>query len=703
MSCLADLQAFFHPRSVAIVGASKKPGKIGNAIVKNMIACGYQGKIYPVNPKEEEIEGLRCYPNLKEIGESVDLVVVAVPAHRTLAVAQDCGNTGAQNLVVISAGFKEVGKEGLVLERELTSICRSYGMRMLGPNCVGMMDTHAPINASFSAVFPPRGNIAFISQSGAMLVAILDWSRSTGLGFSRVVSLGNKADLNEADFIEEVADDPNTKVVLCYIEDVARGEQFLKVARAVSRKKPVIILKSGTSQAGAQAASSHTGALAGSDLAYETAFQQTGVIRARTMGELFDLAAAFANQPVPAGDRVAVITNAGGPGIVTTDNIELQRLTMARFSKETSSALRANLPAESAVYNPVDVLGDAGAERYRFALEKVLDDESVDSAIVLVCPTAVTEPENIARAIVEAHRHHPEKPIFAAYMGGEALAAGSKLLAEAHIPCFIFPEPAVTAINEMVRYARARKLTAEKEEFELPGINPAPVKEIFAGVRKEGRLVLLGSEAARVAQCYGISAAPIFLATSPEEAVSKAEEMGFPVVMKVASPKILHKTDVGGVKIGLNNREEVKKGFIQITENVQRYLPDVEIYGIEIQKMMPKGTELIIGMTRDIQFGPLIAFGLGGIYVNLLKDVAFRLADGLTRKEIEAMITETKAYTLLRGYRGEKPADLNAIIEMIARTARLVSDFPEITEMDINPVFAYPDGTSALDIKITIS
>ncbi len=700
---MADLHAFFHPRTVAIVGASNKKGKIGNVLVRNMIDCGYPGRIYPINPKAEEVEGLRCYPSLSAVGEKVDLVVIAVPAARVINVAQECGQAGVKNLVVISAGFKEVGREGLLLERELTGICRKYGMGLLGPNCVGMIDTHVPINASFSAVFPQRGNIAFISQSGAMLVAILDWSQTIGLGFSRIVSLGNKADLNEADFIADAADDPNTRVILCYIEDVARGQQFLQAARAAVRKKPVIILKSGASQAGARAASSHTGALAGSDLAYETAFRQCGIIRARSMAELFDLAVAFAHQPAPRGNRVAVVTNAGGPGIVTTDNIEMSDLAMARLTKETARELRSNLPPEAAIYNPVDVLGDAGADRYRFALEKVLGDQNVDSAVVLVCPTAVTEPEQTARAIIETHRSHPEKPVLTAYMGGKILAEGARLLAEKGIPCFTFPEPAVKALSGMVRYARARELPAKVEELAPEGIQREPVKELFQKVRQEGRLTLLGSEASQVAAYYGIKTAPIILATSPDEAAARAQEIGFPVVMKVASPQILHKSDIGGVKVGIKTPREAQKAFIDITENVQRFLPKAVIHGIEVQKMMPQGTELIIGMTRDVQFGPLIAFGLGGIYVNLLKDVSFRLAYGLTREEIQQMLTETRAYTLLRGYRGEKPRDLEAIIEMIARTARLVLDFPEIAEMDINPVFAYTDGACALDIKITIS
>jgi len=700
---LGVLDNFFNPESVAIIGASKTDGKIGNAIVKNILNSNFRRDVYPVNPREGEIEGLKCYPDIMSIGKKVDLAVISVPAASAVTVADSCGKAGVKNLVVVSAGFKEVGKEGLALEKDLTRICSEYGMRMLGPNCVGMMDTHVPINASFSEGFPTTGDIAFISQSGAMLVAILDWSKSIGIGFSKIISLGNKADLTESDFIEDAADDPNTRVILCYIEDVANGKHFLETTRIASTKKPVIILKSGTSQAGAQAASSHTGALAGSNLAYDTAFRRSGIIRASTMADLFDLAVAFSNQPIPGGDRVAVVTNAGGPGIVTTDQIEHLGLAMSRFQKKTIDILRSGLPEESNVYNPVDVLGDARADRFKLAMHCVLDDENVDSMVVLVCPTAVTEYEETARALIAAHRNHPEKPVFAALMGGQSLEGGAKILSGAGIPSFTFPETAISVISGMSKYSRIRqRLPAEKEEI-VPGIAPEAVKDIFERVKDEGRLVLLGSESAAVAEAYGIPAAPVKLATTPEEAVRIAEEMGYPLVMKVASPKILHKTDVGGVKIGIKTVEEVSRSFIEITDNVHRYLPRVVIHGIEVQKMMPSGTELIIGMSRDVQFGPLIAFGLGGIYVNLLKDVSFRLAAGLTRQEAMSMISETKAYTLLRGYRGEPPADIDTILDIIIRTAALVTQFDQITEMDINPVFAYSKGASALDIKITVS
>ena len=697
------LNSFFSPESVAVIGASKTPGKIGNAIVKNMIGSGYSRDIYPVNPREKEIEGLKCYPDIASLENKVDLAIISVPAAGAVKVAEQCGRAGVKSLVVVSAGFKEVGKEGLALEKELVRKCRDYGMRLLGPNCVGMMDTHVPINASFSEGFPAAGNIAFISQSGAMLVAILDWSKSSGIGFSKIISLGNKADLTESDFIGDAADDPNTRVILCYIEDIADGKHFLKIAREASAKKPVIILKSGTSQAGAQAASSHTGALAGSNLAYDTAFRQSGIIRASTMADLFDLAVAFSSQPVPGGSRVAVVTNAGGPGIVTTDSIENTGLTMSRFSKNTIESLRSGLPGESNIYNPVDVLGDAKTDRFRLAMNSVLADENVDSMVVLICPTAVTEAEETARSIVEAHRSRPDKPVFAAMMGGESLAGGSGVLSAAGVPSYIFPETAVSVISGMTRYSRLRQTSEAPAAEKISGTDPGMVEEAFAKVREEGRLVLLGSESYLVARAYGIPAAPVRLAASPDEAADIAGEMGYPLVLKVASPKILHKTDVGGVKIGIKNAEEVRKGFVEIMENVHRHFPKTAIHGIEIQKMMPKGTELIIGMSRDLQFGPLMAFGLGGIYVNLLKDVAFRLAEGLTRQEVLAMISETKASTLLRGYRGEEPADIEAIIDIILRTAALVTDFPTIAEMDINPVFAYSKGASALDIKITVS
>lgn len=699
---MQPLDSLFRPQSVAVIGASKKREKLGNVILRNVLQSGYGGAVYPVNPRETEIEGLKTFPSVSEIGKPVELAVVVVPAERVLDVARDCGDAGVEHLIVISAGFKETGPEGLLREKELAELCRGYGMRLVGPNCVGLIDTHTPLNASFAAGFPLKGEIAFVSQSGAMLVAILDWSLTIGLGFSRCISMGNKADLDEADFFTAAVADPNTKVILCYIEDVKDGGHFLAAAEEATRHKPVIVLKSGTSRAGAQAASSHTGALAGSDVAYDAAFKQTGIIRVKTMSELFDLAVVFARQPVPRGPRVAIVTNSGGPGIVATDNVEARGLEVARFTRETIEALRQELPLEASVFNPVDVMGDARVERFRFALDRVLADEGVDSAVVLLCHTAVAEPVETAAAIAEVKEKYAEKPVLAVYMGGESLAAGVELLAEKGIPCFSFPEVAVEALSGLVAYGSIKERPPKEELPAYRDVDPGVVRRILTRVREERRRTLLGSEAAQVAAAYGIPAAPILLARRAAEAVTFAAELGYPVVLKVASPEIVHKTDIGGVQIGLKTPEEIREAFWGIMERVNQHLPRAVVYGIEVQRMYPKGTELIVGMTRDVQFGPLIAFGLGGVYVDLLKDVAFRLTWGMGEREIREMIHETKAFTLIRGYRGEKPLDLPALANIIGRVGRLVTDFPEIVELDINPVFLYQEGAAALDVKITI-
>ncbi len=698
-----ELEFLFSPKRIAVIGASRSPQKIGYAIVDNINKSGYRGGIYPVNPRESEIIGLKCYQSMGQIPEKVDLAVISVPTVKTLEAARECGEAGVKGLIVITAGFKEVGGEGLKVERELLTLCRRYNIRLLGPNCVGLMDTHTPLNASFARGFPERGSISFISQSGAMLLSILDWSFSMGLGFSRCISLGNKADLNEIDFIESCAADPNTKVILCYIEDVTDGKRFIQVCSEAGKQKPIIILKSGTSTAGAQAASSHTGALAGSNKAYDTAFLQSGVLRVENMNDLFDLATAFATQPLPAGNRVAIVTNAGGPAIITTDAVERYGLQMARFDKSTIDELYQNLPPAANIYNPVDILGDARDERYRFALEKVLGDENVDSALVLLCPAAVTEPEKTAESIAEIKNRFPQKPVFAVYMGGLGLAKGKEILIKEGIPTFTFPEPSVRAVEGLVRYAGYKRNRAVEQPVQLAGLDPNMVKASFYDVLKDRRLVLLGHESSKVMDAYDIPISTIHLATSAEEARLISEQLGYPVVLKISSPRIAHKTDVGGVEVGLQNSKSVERAYGRIMERVQRFLPDAPIYGVEVQKMVDDGVEVIIGLSRDLQFGPLVVFGLGGIYVNLLEDVSFRLASALTTREaVLEMIAETKAYFLLKGYRGKKPADMEALIDAILRAARLSLDFDEITEMDINPLRVHHQGATALDVKITI-
>lgn len=723
------LTKFFMPKGVAVIGASKNPAKVGNAIVKNLLASRYTGQIYPINPKEEEILGLRCYQNVRDIPpgtengnrENVELAVIAIPASRVLEAVRDCAQRGIRFAIVITAGFKETGPDGMELEKKLAAFCREQKIRLLGPNCVGLIHTHTPINASFGRGIPRQGNIAFISQSGAILISILDWSQIAGIGFSHFVSLGNKADLQETDFLEYAAWDPTTKVILCYLEDITAGQKFLEVATRISARKPIIILKSGASPAGARAASSHTGALAGADRAYDAAFRKSAVLRAGNMEELFDMAAAFAHQPLPAGDKIAIVTNAGGPGILTTDRVEKTGLHMARFTTETTKQLRMYLPPEASIYNPVDVLGDAGADRYFFALEKVLSDPQVEGVIALLCPSAMVDPAEIAQAIVKARQKISQKPLLAVFMGGKEIQTGEKILLEAGIPCYTFPERAVTALEGMVRYAKNKVRLHQRQDIRTETVkkvaegektapvpdkisyNTAQVKATFYDALKERRIVLLEHEGVKVLRAFNIPAATAFLARDPREAAQKAEQVGFPVVLKIASPKIPHKSDIGGVMPNLESVAEVEKNFREMMQRVQHFYPDAPLYGITVQKMMPPGMEIIIGSSVDIQFGPLLVFGLGGIYVNLFEDVSMRLAKNLHEQDIEEMIKETKAYHLLKGFRGSKPLDLQSLKDVILHTAQLVTEFPEIKEMDINPLLVYEKGVCAVDAKITLS
>lgn len=700
---MSDLSSLIHPKSIAVIGASNTPGKIGYAVTDNIRASGYAGEVYPINPKQAEILGYKAYPSILSVGKPVDIAVFCVPAAASVAVAEECGKAGVKHLVVITAGFKEVGGEGKVLEEELVKTAKKYGMRITGPNNLGVMDTHTPFNATFAKDMAIKGNIAFISQSGALCVAILDWSLQRGLGFSQFISIGNKADLNEADFIAAASDDPNTKVICLYLEDVVDGDRFIEAARKATKKVPVIVFKSGITAAGAKAASSHTGALAGSNTAYDAALRHAGVIRAETMTELFDLAIAFTTQPVPKGKNVVVVTNSGGPGIVASDAVETNGLKMVTLSEHIEKELGEKLPPAANIHNPVDVVGDAKSDRYKTALDIVMKDPEVHAVVVLLSPTAPLNIVEAAQYTIDAAKASPDKAVVASFIGGAKIEAGVKLLNENGIPVYPFPEPAVATLRGMIEFGELRKEVEKGEEWNFDDVNKDAVKAIFDKVRKDGRDLLLSPEAAEVAELYKIPAAPSKLATTEEEAWKFAEAIGYPVVMKIASPDIMHKTDVGGVKVGLTTKEEVIDAFKSIMENSVKAVPDAKIYGVEVQKMMPKGDEIIIGMAMDPTFGPMIAFGSGGVLVNLLQDASFRLAKGLSKAEVSEMIKETKAYTLLKGFRGAAPDDIPALEEAIGRVGQLCRDFPEISELDINPVFAYPKGLSALDVKIKIS
>jgi acetyl coenzyme A synthetase (ADP forming)-like protein len=695
------LEPFVSPKSVAILGASNTPGKLGYAVLQNVLQYGFPGPIYPINPKGGEILGLTAYKSVSEVPGPIDLAVVVIPSQFVAEALEECGQKGVRGAVIISAGFRETGPEGMQRERELVRIAQKYGMRLIGPNCLGIIDTFVPLNASFAATMPAQGTIAFMSQSGALCTSILDMALAENVGFSRFVSLGNKADLNETDFLRAWADDPNSHVITAYLEGITDGPTFMRTAREVTHRKPVITVKSGTTSGGSRAVSSHTGTLAGSDRAYDAAFKQTGIIRARSVQELFDFAIAFARQPVLKGDRIAVVTNAGGPGIMCTDALERSGLQLAQLTERTRARLLEKLPAAASVLNPVDVLGDALADRYELAIDVVANDPNVDGVVVILTPQFMTEIEKTAEAVVRVSRS-VDKPILGCFMGAANVGAGIKLLNAGGVPNYQVPERAAAALAAMWNYRKWLNLPEDvPPQFD---VDRERVRQIFAEVRQSGRLSIGEAESRAILEAYGIPIARSELAATAEEAVRIAERFGYPVVLKIASPDILHKTDIGGVRINLNSASDVRDAFDLIVYRATRYMPNAEIWGCLVQQQVKAGREVILGMSRDPQFGPLLLFGLGGIYVEALKDVTFRVAPIGQRAALE-MTQEIRSYPLLRGVRGEKSADFAAITDALLRVSQLVTDFPEIVELDINPlkVFDEGNGALALDMRLVLA
>ena len=648
------LDNFFQPRSIAVLGASDKPGKVGYDVLKNLIQSGYRGKLYPINPGSSEIQGLQSYPCLQDIDQEIDLLIYLIPPQFILSTLDDCKKKGIDSIIAISAGFKETGPTGAKIEREMISRARELGIRLLGPNCLGLLDTSSKVNATFAPGMPSQGNIAFFSQSGALCVAILDWALGEGIGFSKFVSLGNKSDLDETDFMNYLADDETTKVVLGYLEGISDGQAFMKVARKAARKKPVIITKAGGTAAGAKAASSHTGSLAGSEKSIRAAFKQSGIIRAQTVRELFDYALAFACQPIPKGTRLAILTNSGGPGIMAADAIERYGLRLASFTRETQDKLRSSLPSIASIYNPVDIIGDARAERYYQSLKLLLNDPQVDGVLVILTPTAVIDVEETANIVAELSSKS-KIPVLASFMGGVSVKQGIKILQTHKIPNYTYPEEAIKVFRVMSDYYRW--LNTPQSSFKRFKTRKQTVKASLKKTR-EKRIFNLGEEEARdIIAAYGFKTPKSFLVVTSEEAVSAARKIGYPVVMKIVSPDILHKTDVGGVRVGIENDLQVEEAFFDITAQSRQYSPHAAILGVSIQEMVKGGKEVILGMSKDVQFGPLIMFGLGGIYVEVLKDVSFRIAP-LSVEDADQMIREINAYPLLRGTRGEQPTDI---------------------------------------------
>ncbi|HET90198.1 MAG TPA: CoA-binding protein [Chloroflexi bacterium] len=695
------LETFFQPQSVAVIGASRDPDKLGYAVLANLKEGGFPGALYPINPKADEILGLEVYPSVMDVPGPVDLAVIVIPYPYVPAALEECGKKEIPTVVVISAGFREVDREGLERERELIGIAKQYGMRLIGPNCLGVIDPNTPLNASFSAGMPPSGPIAFMSQSGALGTAVLDMAMAGRIGFSKFVSLGNKADVSEIDLLDAWWKDPASKVILIYVEGVPDGQKFIEVARQVTRDKPVVAIKSGVTASGSRAVSSHTGSLAGSEAAYKAAFRQAGVIRAPSMEALFDYARGFAYQPLLPGDRIGIVTNAGGPGILATDALEHAGLRIPRLSPDTTRALTEYLPGAASAANPVDVLGDAMADRYEQAIRLVLHDAQVDGVMVILTPQAMTEIEETAHAVGQMAQES-DKPVLACFMGEARVDAGIDVLWQYGVPNYPFPERAAAAFAAMSGYRRERErpiFRPEPSEVCIPR-----VRELFDQVRSEGRVSIGDAEAWTILECYGFTVPQSRLAETAEEAVDIAEEIGYPVVMKIASPDILHKTDVGGVRLNLRSPDDVRDAFDLMVYRAGRYVPGARIWGCQVQQMVSSGREVLLGMSRDPQFGPLVAFGLGGIYVEALKDVAFRVAP-FSRQEAEEMIREIRSYALLEGVRGEAPADHEAMVEALLRISQLVTDFPEIVELDINPLMVFEEGRGAMaiDMRLVLS
>jgi len=694
------LGGFFAPRGIAVVGASRSPVKVGGAVLHNLLAAGFPGAIYPINPHADDILGLTVYGSLRAVPDPVDLAIIVVPAQAAITAVRECGERGIGSAIVISAGFRESGPAGASLERELLAAARAGGVRILGPNCLGLIATNTDLNASFAPIMPARGGISFLSQSGALGAAILDWARGEGIGLAHFVSLGNKADISEVDLIKAWSRDPGTSVVVAYLEAVTDGPAFVDAVSALVTRVPFIALTAGSSDAGAKAVSSHTGSLAGSGVAYEAAFRKSGAVQARTIQELFDLAEGFARQPLPAGPGTVILTNAGGPAILATDACDSEGVSLASLDAATVSALREALPGAASVYNPVDILGDAPAERFEAAARILVQDPGVRSMIVILTPQAMTQPletaEGVARVAAESGI-----TTLAVFMGDQTVAEAAAALRADDIPNYAFPERAVATLAAMQRHGYRRGLQPI-----APLVIEADrqvVRDAIDHARTAGRTFITESSADRIASAYGLRTPGSGLARDLGEAVALSERIGFPVVMKIASPDVLHKSDIGGIVFDIASSQEVGTAYDVIMDRVLRRLPDATIWGVTIQEQIPQGREVIIGVNRDAAFGPILMFGLGGIYVEVLKDVSFRMCP-VTPNEAREMIDEIRAHALLRGVRGEAPADIDAIVDAICRVSALAMEFSDISELDINPLIVGERGSGAIaaDVRIGI-
>jgi acetyltransferase len=695
----AHLSELFSHASIAVVGASRSPIKLGHVLLSNLISGGYRGTIFPVNPAGGEILGLTAYPTAADLPRPPDLGIIVLPREQVLQAMRELADAHVDAVCVITAGFRETGRDGFELEMEMAELARRRNITLLGPNTLGLINTGIDLNATIAQAMPAKGSISFFSQSGALCAAILDWADGESIGFSKFISLGNKAGVSEADVLEALGDDPDTKVIIGYLESVEDGRKFQSRARLVTEKKPVIMIKAGTTPAGARATSSHTGAMAGNVEAATAAFKQAGIIRVESLEELFDLARAFAAQPLPEGPNLTVVTNSGGPGILAADACEDAGLNLARPSLSTLEKLTEALPPFASIYNPIDIIGDAKAERYRATLEAVAEDELTHAILVLLTPTASAEIVETAQAVIDVAKTCA-KPIFASFMGDERIGPGRDMLLKAGIPCYGYPEPAVRAISAMLAHYRWKN-------------RPYPVEVCFR--RDKGRAErtienalniglteLPFADAMDIAAAYELPVPETRLVRTSEQAVRAAKKMGYPVALKIESPHLSSRGEVDGVALDLHTPREVRDAWLAITARAQRKRPDIYIAGCLVQTMGPvKTREVVIRFTRDPQFGPLISFCMAGPSAEVLGDVSYRLAP-LALHDVQDIVREIRSFPLLRGVRGGEPVNLTAIEDILLSMSQMADDFPEIREAELNPILVDAEGAFVTDMRITV-
>lgn len=694
-----QLDALFSPKNVAIIGASHQADKVGHHLVKNLLDAGFKGEIYPVNSKGGEILGLPVITDADDLPTPLDMAILAIPASKVLSTVKTLVEHRLRAAVVVAAGFKESGNQGWREEKDLARICRDNDIALVGPGSLGVISTPLKLNVSCASSIPKAGNIAFFSRSGSLCSAILDWAQEHDIGFSQFVSLGDKALVNESHMLYTLSHDPDTKVVLAYVESIENGEAFMRMARKITRDKPVIVLKAGSTAAGAKAVSAHTGILSGDDKAYSAAFLQTGILRVGEMAEMFDLARAFSTQPLPKGPAVAIVTNAGGPGLLAVDATDSTALTMASFGTETVDKLKKALPANASLYNPVDVLGDADSNRLGQAVSLALEDQRVDALLVVLAPSAAAPEADLAKAVTQAAKDTP-KPVLCCLMGGKRMDPARAVFARADIPCYAFPEPAVKSLDALYRYSQWKS-------------RPSPVMASVEGRRDVVRRIVKDARAKGVAEieedlarevlgAYDIHTARTVLARSSEEAVAAAADLGYPVVCKVASPQIKHKADAGGVRVNIKTPDELRQAFKELTGKVRVSRPDNRISGCLIQSQAPANAmEVMLGFRRDDQFGPLLRFGLSGIFVDVLKDVSYRLAP-VSMNDARQLVRDVKTSMLLKGFEGGPAVHVESLEDIAIRLSQLSVDFPEIYEAELSPVLVNDELAVVAGVRMTL-